>query len=64
LIQTRRIRPLPVILVGSAYWGGLLGWIRQNLEKRGLVSPGDLDIVKVIDDPAEVVQAVKGALKA
>ena len=64
LIQTRRIRPLPVILVGSTYWGGLLGWIRQNLEKRGLVSPGDLDIVKVIDDPAEVVQAVKGALKA
>jgi uncharacterized protein (TIGR00730 family) len=63
LIQTQRIRPLPVILVGSAYWGGLLDWIRQNLESRGLIGPRDLDIVQVIDDPAQVVQAVKGALK-
>lgn len=63
LIQTRRIRLLPLILVGSDYWNGLLDWVRQNLEKRSLVSPHDLDIVQVIDDPADVVQAVKGALK-
>lgn len=63
LIQTQRILPLPMILVGSAYWGGLLDWIRQNIESRGLISPRDLDIVQVIDDPVQVVQAVKGALK-
>lgn len=63
LIQTQRIRPLPLVLVGSAYWGGLLEWVRQNLGSRGLISPGDLDIIQVIDDPAQVVQAVKGALK-
>ena len=63
LIQTQRIRPLPMILVGADYWNGLLDWVRQNLEKRGLISPHDLDIIQVIDDPADVVQAVKGALK-
>ncbi|MDY0311176.1 MAG: TIGR00730 family Rossman fold protein [Desulfobacterales bacterium] len=63
LIQTQRIRPLPMILVGTDYWSGLLDWIRQNLQKRGVISPGDLNIIQVIDDPAQVVQAVKGALK-
>lgn len=63
LIQTQRIRPLPMILVGADYWNGLLDWVRQNLEKRGLISPHDLDIIQVIDDPAEVLQVVKGALK-
>jgi hypothetical protein len=63
LIQTQRIRPLPMILVGADYWNGLLDWVRQNLEKRDLISPHDLDIVQVIDDPVEIVQAVKGILK-
>jgi hypothetical protein len=59
LIQTQRIKPFPVILVGSDYWTGLLGWIKDQLLGRGNISPGDLDIVQVIDDPAEMVRLVK-----
>lgn len=59
LIQTRRIKPFPVILVGSAYWSGLLDWIRARLLDGGMISPGDSDIVQVIDDPDEVVRVVK-----
>ena len=63
LIQTRRIKPLPVILVGSAYWSGLVDWIRQRLQRAGMIGPADLDIVQVLDDPEEIVAAVRKALE-
>ena len=59
LIQTRRIRPLPVILVGAEYWNGLLDWIRARLLREAMISPEDIEILQVIDDPGEVVKAVK-----
>ena len=59
LIQTHRIRPLPVFLMGSDYWGGLVDWIRTRLLKEGLISPADIEIFQVIDEPEEVVKAVK-----
>ena len=59
LIQTRRIRPFPVILVDSAYWGGLLDWIRSVQLERGMISPEDLDIIEVMDEPAEIVRRIK-----
>ncbi len=59
LIQTQRIKPFPVILAGSEYWSGLLDWIRQRLLDDGMISPGDMDIVQVIDDPEEIVSTVK-----
>ena len=59
LIQTHRIRPLPVILVGSDYWNGLIDWIKARLLEDKLISPEDIDILQVIDDPEEVVKAVK-----
>ena len=58
LIQTQRMRPFPVILVGSNYWGGLLDWIKGQLLEQGRISPGDIDILQIIDDPAEVVRTV------
>jgi uncharacterized protein (TIGR00730 family) len=63
LIQTRRIKPLPVILVGSAYWSGLVDWIRQRLQGDGMIGPADLDIVQVLDDPEAIVAAVRKALE-
>ena len=63
LIQTHRIRPLPVILVGCEYWGGLVDWIRQRLLAGGMIGAADLDIVQVLDDPQQVVAAVKAALE-
>jgi uncharacterized protein (TIGR00730 family) len=59
LIQTHRIRPFPVILVGSDYWGGLIEWIKNTQLKHGKISPGDLDYMMVMDDPAEAVKRIK-----
>jgi uncharacterized protein (TIGR00730 family) len=59
LIQTQRIRPFPIILAGSDYWSGLLDWIKSRLGNRGLISPKDMDIVQVMDDPEEIVGVVK-----
>jgi uncharacterized protein (TIGR00730 family) len=59
LIQTRRIRPLPVILTGSAYWSGLLEWIKTRLKDEQRISPEDLEIIQVMDEPEEIVKAVR-----
>ena len=59
LIQTQRTKPFPVILVGSDYWSGLKRWIQHNLCDTGRVSPEDLDILQIMDDPEEIVSAVK-----
>ena len=59
LIQTRRIKPFPIILVGSDFWGGLLDWIRARLLAAGNVGKDDLLIINVMDDPAEIVSFIK-----
>jgi len=59
LIQTKRVKPLPVILFGSEYWSGLVDWIKSRLLEEKRISPADLDILKVTDDPAEVLRIVK-----
>jgi hypothetical protein len=59
LIQTKRIRPFPLILMGSEYWNGLIDWIRERLLADGMISPEDMDILQIIDEPEEVVKAVK-----
>lgn len=59
LIQTQRIKPFPIILSGSDYWSGLLEWIRERLKDAGMISPEDMDIVQVLDDPEEIVSVVK-----
>jgi uncharacterized protein (TIGR00730 family) len=59
LIQTRRIKPLPVILVGSEYWSGLRGWIEGQLLEKGRISPENIDIFQIMDDPEEIVRFVK-----
>jgi len=59
LIQTKRIRPFPLILMGSEYWTGLIDWIRERLLENGMISPEDIDILQIVDDPEEAVKAVK-----
>jgi uncharacterized protein (TIGR00730 family) len=59
LIQTQRIKPFPVILVGSDYWSGLRQWIEKQLRDTARISPDDLDILQIMDDPEEIVAAVK-----
>jgi hypothetical protein len=58
LIQTKMGRRIPVILVGTAFWGGLMDWVRDQLLGHGLISDTDLDLIQVFDDPAQVVDAI------
>ena len=58
LIQTRMGRRIPVILVDSQFWKGLLDWIREQLLGNGLISPEDLDLIQLVDDPAQAVEAI------
>lgn len=59
LIQTDRIKPFPVILVGNDYWKGLLDWVRERLLETGKISPEDLELIQLVDEPAEVVATVQ-----
>jgi uncharacterized protein (TIGR00730 family) len=59
LIQTKKIKPFPVILAGSNYWRGFLEWIKEMVLKEGKISSADLDILQVIDEPGEIIRAIK-----
>src|ERR1700729_2173242 len=61
LVQTGKITRFPIVLVGSHYWSGLLSWINEALLADGKVSPADPELIKVIDDPAEVGQVISDA---
>ena len=58
LIQTHRIPRFPLILVGRDYWKGLLDWLRSTLEAQGMISAGDLDLLKLADSPEEVLRII------
>lgn len=56
LIQTKKIEKFPIILVGSEYWSGLLDWVKQTMEiEHKTISPGDLDLINVVDTEDEVI---------
>ena len=59
LIQTQKIKPFPVILVGSNYWRGFLDWVKEVVLKEGKISSADLDILQLIDEPEEIVKTIK-----
>jgi uncharacterized protein (TIGR00730 family) len=59
LIQTKKIKPFPVILVGSRYWKGFLDWIKEVVLEEGKISPADLDILQVVDEPGDIIRAIK-----
>jgi uncharacterized protein (TIGR00730 family) len=61
LVQTGKITRFPIVLVGSDYWGGLVDWIRKELLAPGRISPADPDLVRVVDDPVEVVKIIVAA---
>ncbi|MDR2014641.1 MAG: TIGR00730 family Rossman fold protein [Azoarcus sp.] len=58
LVQTRKSRQIPIILVHGAFWRGLLDWFRDQLVAERMISPEDLDLVQVIDEPEGVVEAI------
>lgn len=58
LVQTRRMEPLPIILVGSEFWKGMLHWIRHTLLVNDKIEKMDLNLFKVVDTPQEVVSII------
>lgn len=58
LIQTKKSARFPVILVGSPFWAGLLDWLRDRLVGEKMIDPEDMNLIQVIDDPDEVVEAI------
>ena len=64
LIQTGKIYQFPVILFGRHYWAGLLRWLQTRVLSEGKISPGDMDLMLLTDDPAEAAQAVIDAHRA
>jgi len=59
LIQTRKIKPFPVILVGRDYWKGLLSWMGDALLKEKMIAAEDLEILKTVDSPEEVLHWIQ-----
>lgn len=58
LIQTRKMTPVPVVMVGSEYWRGLVHWMEEEMLRRELISPQDLSLFAVLDDPYQVVDYI------
>jgi hypothetical protein len=58
LVQTRKVTSFPIVLLGVDFWGPMIEWIRGTLVAEGMVSEKDLDLIQVVDDPADAVQRV------
>ena len=67
LVQTHKVTGFPIVLIGSAYWSGLMDWIRGPVVDRGMINPADVELLTVVDDAAEAVAVVRerdGQLRA
>jgi uncharacterized protein (TIGR00730 family) len=63
LVQTHKIPAMPVVLYGRKFWGGLLDWLKQEMELRHrYISPGDLDLLRLADTPEEAIAAMGDAV--
>jgi uncharacterized protein (TIGR00730 family) len=59
LIQTKKIHPFPVVMMGTEYWGGLISWFKARALEEGMISKADMDLFSITDDPKEAVATVK-----
>lgn len=58
LVQTGKSRKIPIILVATGFWQGLLEWFSSSLLDTGTISKSDLDLIQVVDEPEQVVNAI------
>jgi len=59
LIQTKRVKSFPLILMGSEYWQGLLDWLKNSMLHKDMILPADFEMIQIIDDPEQVVRHIK-----
>jgi uncharacterized protein (TIGR00730 family) len=60
LVQTEKVRPFPIVLIGTAYWSGLVTWLRETMLEHGCIHEGDMGLLQVVDDPQAAVDIVYG----
>lgn len=58
LVQTGKVRSFPIVMFGTDYWSGLLEWVRDSMAARGKISPEDLDLIFLTDEPQEAAEHV------
>ena len=58
LIQTNKTPRIPLILVGSEFWAGLIVWFKERLVSDGMIDAGDMDLIQIIDSPEQIVAAI------
>lgn len=58
LVQTGKSRRIPIILVGGEFWKGLIDWMKDKLVGEGMISPADLDLMRIIEEPEAIVEAI------
>ena len=63
LLATGKITRFPIVLVGSTYWNGLLDWLKDTMLAEGKIGQEELDLIRIADDPDEVVKIIKEAHK-
>ncbi|ADR19761.1 TIGR00730 family Rossman fold protein [Calditerrivibrio nitroreducens] len=63
LIQTKKILPFPLILVDAKFWGGLLDWIKDQMLTNNFIKDTDLELIKVMEEPEEIAEYIKGFMK-
>jgi len=63
LIQTKKIRGFPVVLVGKEYWSGLIDWIRKTVLEQGNINPEDLELLHIVEEPEEVCAIINNRYK-
>ncbi|MCK6406131.1 MAG: TIGR00730 family Rossman fold protein [Rhodocyclaceae bacterium] len=58
LVQTGKSRKIPIILVHTPFWQGMVDWFRDTLVREQMISPDDMDLIQVLDKPEEIVEAI------
>jgi uncharacterized protein (TIGR00730 family) len=63
LIQTKKIRGFPVVLVGKEYWQGMIDWLRKTVLAHGNISADEIDLMHIVDEPEEVCAIINKRYK-
>ena len=58
LVQTNKIKNIPIILVNQSFWGGLFDWLKNTLVDQKMIDAADLKLIHLVDTPAEVIHVI------
>ena len=58
LVQTGKIRKIPIILVHEPFWRGLLNWLQETFVREGMIDAADMDLIQLLDEPDQIVEAI------